>query len=93
MIKTCPAMNAHFRTSAATITLDSGAEADLMRRDVAIAIGAKIEKTNQSSTQADGVTPLLVSGEVHVTFSRDGRPLHFSGLVVDNLDVEVLFPF
>ena len=47
MIKTCPYMNVFHRSSTTRLTLDSGAEADLIRRDVAVALGAKIMKTNQ----------------------------------------------
>ena len=90
MIKSSPTMNVFLGSRSAVITIDCGAEADLMRKDVAIALGIKIEKNTQYTTQADGRTPLNVCGEVHVTFTRGNHKFHFSGLVVENLDVEIL---
>jgi len=90
MIKTCPSMNVHFDAGGTTITLDSGAETDLIRYDVAVSLGLKIGKSVHGCTLADKKTPLNVVGEVHTSFSRDNRSLTFSGLVVKELDVEVL---
>ena len=70
--------------------IDCGAEADLMWKNIAIVWDIKIEKNIQHTTQADGRTPLNVCGEVHVTFTWGNHKFHFSGLVVDNLDVEIL---
>ena len=39
------------------VTLDSGAEANLIRLDIAIHIGAKIRRSSQQVVQADGKTP------------------------------------
>ena len=82
MIKTCPFMNVFYKSSTARLTLDSGAEADLIRRDIAIALGSKIKKTNQSANQADGGTPLAVSGEVSLSFFRDGQELFLMALLL-----------
>ena len=90
MIKTCPTMNVFHENRPATITIDCGAEADVIRRNVAIALGIKIEKSIHTTTQADGKTPLVVVGEVHTKFMRDGRELLFSALVVETLDVDIL---
>jgi len=90
MIKTCPSMNVHFKAGGTSITLDSGAETDLIRYDVAVSLGLQIEKSVHSCTLADKKTPLDVVGEVHTSFSRDGKNLEFNGLVVKELDVEVL---
>ena len=46
--------------------------------------------TTQSAHQADGSSPLEVVGETLVIFSRDTHDFNFEGLVVENLDVEVL---
>ena len=45
MIRTCPWMNVYYGSNATTITCDCWAEADLIRTDVAVAIGAKITKS------------------------------------------------
>ena len=53
-------------------------------------LGAYITTSSQSAHQADGHSPLEVVGETHITLTRDSQQLHFEGLVVENLDVEVL---
>ncbi len=72
------------------LTLDTGAETNMIKTSVAKAIGASIQKTTQKALQADGVTQLKVVGEVHLTLSRSNLCLHLDALVVDNLDVDVL---
>ncbi|CAB4001636.1 Hypothetical predicted protein [Paramuricea clavata] len=44
---------------------------------------------NRAST-ADGHSPLEVIGETRITFTREKYELCFEGLVVENLDVEIL---
>ena len=62
----------------------------MMRASVATHIGAVIQKTKQTACQADGITPLTVVGEVHITLQRDIHELHLEALVVKELDVDVL---
>ena len=90
MIKTCPYFSVFYGNSVTTITLDCGAEADLIRYDVCLSLGILIRKFSQVTTQADGKTPLNVVGEVDVTFTRGKHEFVFIGLVVTNLDVEIL---
>ena len=90
MIKTCPYFSVYYGNSVTTITLDCGAEADLIRYDVCLSLGILIRKFSQVTTQADGKTPLNVVGEVDVTFTRGKHKFVFIGLVVTNLDVEIL---
>ena len=90
MVKPSPWFNVHHNSFPVTITLDCGAEADLIRRDVAVRIGAKIQKAEQLTTQVDGRSTLKVVGEVHLTFTRGKYSFEFSGLVVEHMDVEVL---
>ena len=90
MIKTCPCFNVYYGNSVTTITLDCGAEADLIRYDVCLSLGIPICKFSQATTQADGKTPLNVVGEVNVTFTRGKHEFVFIGLVVTNLGVEIL---
>ena len=46
--------------------------------------------SSQSVHQADGSSPLHVVGETRFSFNREGRDFTFEGLVVENLDVDVL---
>ena len=61
-----------------------------MRHSVARAINCPIEPSCQAAFQADGTTPLDVIGETHVTLTRDSLNFTFSGLVVNDLDVDIL---
>ena len=90
MVKPSPWFNVHHNSCPVTITLDCGAEADLIRLDVAMRIGAEIKKANQHTTQVDGRSTLRVVGEVHLTFTRGRYSFEFNGLVVEHMDVEVL---
>lgn len=50
----------------------------------------QISNSSQSAHQADGSSPLKVIGEARMSFTRGDHILHFEGLVVENLDVEIL---
>ena len=62
----------------------------MIKSSTANKIGAIIHKTKQTALQADGITPLKVTGEVHLDLSRDSHQLHLDALVVSDLDVDVL---
>ena len=53
-------------------------------------LGVKICPSSQSAHQADGSAPLTVVGETTPSFVLDDHEFLFDGLVVGNLDVEVL---
>lgn len=72
------------------ITIDSGATGNMMRQATAIRLGVKVVPSSQSVHQADGSSTLKVLGETRITFTRDKHSFHFEGLVVEDLDVEVL---
>ena len=59
---------------------------------MAVALGIKIERSPHTTSQADGKTPLVVVGEVHTKFTRDGRDLYFDALVFEELDCEDIDP-
>ena len=61
-----------------------------MQQSVAQHLGLKVKKTDQKAVQADGKSPLNVVGEVHETFTRGKVKFSFSGLIVTNLDTEIL---
>ena len=53
-------------------------------------MGANIVGCSQSAHQADGSSPLRVMGETCLVFTRGGNKLYFDGLVIENLDTDVL---
>lgn len=46
--------------------------------------------SSQSAHQADGSSPMKVVGETRLTFNRGANKFQFEGLVVENLDVDIL---
>ena len=72
------------------VTVDSGATGNMIRASTVRALSGVIEPSSQSAHQADGSSPLDVIGETLLSFTREGKTLIFEGLVVDNLDVEIL---
>ena len=72
------------------VTVDSGATGNMIRHSTAKRLGSRVIASSQSVHQADGSSPLQVIGETRVTFTRDQREFKFEGLVVENLDVDVL---
>lgn len=84
--KQSPHFNAFFHHHSLKVTLDAGAENSMIKASVARSIDAPIVKTSQQALQADGVTPLVVVGETHLTLSRAGKCLTLDALVVEDLD-------
>ena len=72
------------------ITIDSGATGNMIRHSTAKHLGCAIISSAQSVQQADGSSQLQVVGETRTTFTRDNTDFMFEGLVVEDLDVEVL---
>lgn len=72
------------------LTIDSGAETNLIQSSVVRALCAEVVASSQTALQADGSTPLRVCGETTLTLSRDKLELTLRALVVDDIDVEVL---
>ena len=62
----------------------------MIKASVACRIDAPIIKTFQQALQADGVMPLIVVGETHLTLSRADKHLTLDALVVEDLDVDAL---
>ena len=61
-----------------------------MKAEVARNLNLPITKTCRKAFQADGTTPLSVIGEVKTVFTRDEHHLPFRGLVVKDLEVDIL---
>ncbi len=72
------------------ITLDSGATGNMIKSSVARRVEAQVTSTNQSAHQADGSSPLNVTGETRLELSRDNKKFYLGALVVENLDVDLL---
>ena len=78
-------------TRAARITLDTGCVGgNCIKAEVAQRLNLPISKTKRKAFQADGTTPLAVVGEVKTVFTRDAHRLPFRGLVVKDLEVDIL---
>ena len=72
------------------VTIDSGATSNMIRETIAKRLGATMRTSSQSAHQADGSLPLVVVGETNITLTRDGSGFRFEGLVVENLNVDIL---
>lgn len=88
--KQSPILRAFYKHFPLQLTLDSGAEISMIKQSVAEYIGARVTSTSQSALQADGVTPLKIIGETHITLSRGPNDLLLEALVVNDLDVDIL---
>lgn len=89
-VRQSPYFDAFLHHHTLRITIDSGATCNMIRLSTVKRLGIDIKASSQSARQADGHSPLKVVGETHVTFTRDDQQLQFEGLVVENLDVEIL---
>ena len=89
-VKQSPYINAFYGHQVACLTIDSGATGNMIRLSAAKMLGVKIEKSSQFAHQADGLSPLKVVGETKFIVVRDKRDCVFEGLVVEQLDVDIL---
>ena len=62
----------------------------MIRSSFAAHVGMRVTPASQMAKQADGVTPLHVTGEVHCTLLRSGKTFALHALVVEQLDVDIL---
>ena len=62
----------------------------MIRHSIVTRLGCQVTPSSQSAHQADGSSPLKVVGETRLSFTRDNREFSFEGLVVENLDVDIL---
>ena len=79
-----PCLKVFYKHHPLQVTLDSGAEINMIKSSIASRIGAGISKNNQSALQADGVTPLTIIGETHLVLSRNGHTFKLDALVVND---------
>ena len=72
------------------ITIDSGAESNLITEEECRIKGITIHPSSQKAVQADGETVLPVAGEVQFNITKDHHTLVFNGLVVKKLSRPIL---
>ena len=72
------------------LILDTGATSSLISHKMTLKLHLQIHKTSHKAVQVDGESQLPILGEVHTTFKRGNKELVFSGLVVENLSVDIL---
>ena len=89
-VRSSPLFRTFYRHNPLAVTMDTGAETNLIWEQTARAIECPLYPSTQVAFQADGKTPLNVKGETHFTLTRDDLEFSFSGLVVDDLDVDIL---
>lgn len=89
-ITASPYFYTYFRHHPLKVTLDTGAETNMIKLSTATYIGVKFEKSSQVAVQADGRTPLKIVAEAHFILHRGGHNLKLDALIVENLDVDVL---
>ena len=89
-VESCPYIDVFSGGKAARVTLDTGCTGNVIRESVARRLELKMLPSKQRAFQADGITPLNVLGEVQASFVRDDNRLQFNGLVVKDLDVDIL---
>ena len=73
-----------------TLTLDSGAEANMIKESSARRIEAHITASTQNDIQTDGKTSLHVKGEIKLKLTRGNLSFVLEALVVEDIDSEVL---
>ena len=62
----------------------------MIKTSVAKYIDAVIEKSNQTTLQADSLTPLNIVGETHINLTRGTKSLKLEALVVNGLEVDIV---
>ena len=85
-----PFLNVFYNHHPLKVTIDSGAETNMIKTTIANHIGAPITKSTQLALQADGQSSLTVIGETKLEVTRDTHTFFLEALVVDNLDADIL---
>ena len=95
-ILSSPCMEVEASKLDADITLDTGAESNLIRKSEARRLNLNILPTTHKANMADGVSPMDIAGEVHFDISRKcpiterTHSFRFNGLVVKDLNCAIL---
>ncbi len=89
-VRQSPYLDTFYGHSHIRIVIDSGATGNMIRANTASRLGVKVVESTQSAHQADGASPLDVVGETRFIVTNGNRQFQFEGLVVENLDVDIL---
>lgn len=89
-VRQSPYIDTFYKHHHARIILDTGATCNMIRLSAARRLGAHMAPSSQSAHQADGSSPMKVVGETRLTFHRGANKFQFEGLVVEDLDVDIL---
>ena len=85
-----PFFKAFYKQHPVTITLDTGAETNMVKSTLAHYLGVKVRKSTHTARQADGTTPLHIIGETTFTVSLRGVDMKLEALVVSDIDLDIL---
>ena len=85
-----PVLSTFYESHPVPLTLDTGTTSNMIRESSARLFGFPITPASQMARQADGVTPMDVTGEVHCTLTRGDKSFELDALVVRQLDVDIL---
>ena len=88
--KKSPRFKTYLQSHPVTLTLDTGAETNMVKASLAHYLSIKVKKSTQSARQADETTPLEITGETSLTVSRRGIDMRLEALIVSNMDVDIL---
>ena len=88
--KKSPYLFMYYDSKTLKVTLDTGAETNMIRHSTAKQLGLPTYRSSQNVHQADGKSPLKVTGETKVKFVRGSLTFTFHALVVEDLDVDIL---
>ena len=70
LILQSPYIDAFLAHHSVRIIIDSGATGNMIRSDIANNLRASVTPSSQYAHQADGLSPLHVSGETRLTFNH-----------------------
>ncbi len=90
LIKQSPYLDAFHGHCPVRLTIDSGATGNMIKASCATRLGITVTGSTQSAFQVDGSSLLEVVGETRTRFQRDGHSLYFEGLVVENLNFDIV---
>ena len=88
--KPSPFLNAYYYDFVVRTVLDTGATVNLINERLANYLGLPITPSSLSATQADWKSDLNVVGEARFSLTRNNVTLYFEGLVIRDLEVDVL---
>ena len=85
-----PYLDAFHGSTPVRLTLDCGAESNIIHQCVVQSLNIPVHKCTQSAVQADSLHQLDITGEVHTMFTRGNHIIKVDAMVCSNIDCEVL---